>query len=122
MSPIKSGAPQGMEDNLKKAVTELVMLSLLKQEDMYAGQILCTLEERSAGALSIVFPYAALYRLIDSGYVIEAYKKTAPDGRRRQYYQLTPAGRAHLEELLPVYRRFIAGVELILTGGEAHEK
>lgn len=117
MAPIKSGAPQGMEDNLKKAVTELVVLSLLRREDMYAGQILCTLEEGSGGAFSIVFPYAALYRLIDAGYIIEAYKRIAPDGRRRQYYQLTPAGRAHLEELLPVYRRFIAGVDKLLEGG-----
>lgn len=122
MAPTKSGAPQGMEDNLKKAVTELVVLSLLSEEDMYAGQILRTLEERSKGVLSIVFPYAALYRLIDFGYIIEGYKKVAPDGRRRQYYQLTDKGRGYLGELLPLYRSFITGVDLILAGGESHEQ
>lgn len=120
MAPNKSGVPQGMEENLKKAVTEMVVLSLLDTEDMYAQQIMCALEERSGGLISIVFPYAALYRLIENGYICEAYKKVAPDGRRRQYYQITDAGRAYLGGLQTVYRRIIDGVDQILSGGEAH--
>lgn len=110
-----------MEDNLKKAVTEMVMLSLLDGEDMYAGQLMTSLEENSGGAISIVFPYAALYRLIDNGCILEAYKKTAPDGRRRQYYQITDAGRAYLGDLIGVYRRVIGGVDRVLAGGERHD-
>ncbi len=117
----KNDIPQGMETNLKKAVTEMVALSLLSGEDMYAQQLMSALEERSGGALSIVFPYAALYRLIDSGYICEAYKKIAPDGRRRQYYQITDAGRGYLTELTAVYRRVIGGVDRILAGGDAHD-
>ena len=113
----KSGSSFGMEDNLKKAVTEMVVLSLLSREDMYAGQITQAVEERSGGGVSIVFPYSALYRLISAGYIWEAYKNTAPDGRRRQYYQITEEGRAHLEELLEVYERFTGGVEVLLRGG-----
>lgn len=120
MAPNKSGIPQGMEENLKKAVTEMVVLSLLNTEDMYAQQIMCALEERSGGMISIVFPYAALYRLIENGYICEAYKKNAPDGRRRQYYQITDGGRTYLGELQAVYRRVIDGVGRILLGGEAH--
>lgn len=121
MAAIKSGAPQGMEENLKKAVTEMVALSLLSEEDMYAGQLMAALEEHSGGVISIVFPYAALYRLIENGYILEAYKKIAPDGRRRQYYQITDAGRAYLEQLTEVYRRIIGGVDRILAGGERHD-
>lgn len=120
MASNKSGIPQGMEENLKKAVTEMVVLSLLNTEDMYAQQIMCALEERSGGMISIVFPYAALYRLIENGYICEAYKKNAPDGRRRQYYQITDGGRTYLGELQAVYRRVIDGVGRILLGGEAH--
>lgn len=116
MEPSKSGSSLGMEDNLKKAVTELVVLSLLSREDMYAGQIAQAIEERSGGAVSIVFPYSALYRLISAGYIWEAYKKTAPDGRRRQYYQVTDQGRAHLEALREVYERFTRGVDVLLQG------
>ena len=120
MEAPKSGSSFGMEDNLKKAVTEMVVLSLLSREDMYAGQITQAIEDRSGGGVSIVFPYSALYRLISAGYIWEAYKNTAPDGRRRQYYQITEQGWRYVDELTGLYRRFIGGVELLLEGGEAH--
>ncbi len=116
MIPPKSGSIQGMEDNLKKAVTEMLVLALLSREDMYAGQITQALEEQSREALSIQFPYSVLYRLISFGYIVEAYKKIAPDGRRRQYYQITEAGRAYAAQLAELYRRFSRGVELLLRG------
>ncbi len=116
MTPPKSGSIQGMEDNLKKAVTEMLVLALLSREDMYAGQITQALEEQSQGALSIQFPYSVLYRLISFGYIVEAYKKVAPDGRRRQYYQITREGRAYGSQLAELYRRFDRGVELLLQG------
>lgn len=116
----KSGSSLGMEDNLKKAVTEMLVLTLLRGEDMFAGQITEALEERSGGTLNIVFPYAVLYRLISFGYIVEAYKKIAPDGRRRQYYQITEAGRRHAAELTELYHRFSGGVERVLEGGEDH--
>lgn len=118
MEETKNGSAFGMEDNLKKAVTEMVVLSLLSQEDMYANQIMQMMEERSGGAVSIVFPYSALYRLIKAGYIWEAYKKNAPDGRRRQYYQITDAGRERLDDLLAVYRRFTGGVDVLVQGGK----
>ena len=110
----KSGSAQGMEDNLKKAVTEMLVLALLQEEDMYAAQITQTLEERSGGMLNIVFPYSVLYRLINFGYIVEAYKKIAPDGRRRQYYQITQSGRTYGKELLELYYRFSGGVRQLL--------
>ena len=103
-----------MEENLKKAVTEMLVLALLRGEDMYATQITQALEERSGGSLNIVFPYSVLYRLISFGYILEAYKKIAPDGRRRQYYQITEEGRRYLDGLLCLYRGFSAGVERLL--------
>lgn len=118
MEETKNSSVFGMEDNLKKAVTEMVVLSLLSREDMYANQIMQMMEERSGGAVSIVFPYSALYRLIKAGYIWEAYKKNAPDGRRRQYYQITDAGRERLDDLLAVYRRFTGGVDVLVQGGE----
>ena len=118
MEVSKNGAALGMEDNLKKVVTEMVVLSLLSREDMYAGQITQAIEDHSGGAVSIVFPYSALYRLISAGYIWEAYKKTAPDGRRRQYYQITEQGREYLGELQDVYTRFTGGVDRVLLRGE----
>ena len=117
MATPKSGSSLGMEENLKKAVTEMLVLTLLSREDMHAPQITQALEEESGGALSIVFPYSVLYRLISNGYILEAYKKIAPDGRRRQYYQITQEGRYYQAQLEELYRRFSAGVVLLLEKG-----
>ncbi len=117
MPEIRSGSAQGLEENLKKAVAEMLVLSLLSREDMHAPQIIRSLEEESGRALTMTSPYMLLYRLIEKEYILEAYKKIAPDGRRRQYYQITEEGRGYLEALKAVYRRVSAGVEQLLERG-----
>ena len=47
-------------------------------------------------------------------------KKTAPDGRLRQYYAITETGRAYLQKLLETYQAFFQGVNDILLRGERH--
>ena len=108
----------GLEENLKKALTELLILFLFGEGEHYIGELSPLLEARSHGTVSIVFPYAALYRLTAAGYLTESEKKTAPDGRLRQYYAITPAGRAHLQEMLATYHQFFQGVSNILAGKE----
>lgn len=117
MPEIRSGSAQGLEENLKKAVAAMLVLSLLSREDMHAPQIIRSLEEESGRALTMTSPYMLLYRLIEKEYILEAYKKIAPDGRRRQYYQITEEGRGYLEALKAVYRRVSAGVEQLLERG-----
>ena len=117
MPEIRSGSAQGLEENLKKAVAEMLVLSLLSREDMHAPQIIRSLEEEAGRALTMTSPYMLLYRMIEKEYILEAYKKIAPDGRRRQYYQITEEGRGYLEALKAVYRRVSAGVEQLLERG-----
>lgn len=107
-----------LEDNLKKALTELLVLHLLAKRDFYIGELTQTLHERSGGALSVVFPYSAIYRLLQAGYIYESEKKVAPDGRRRQYYRITEAGRIYEGQLRNIYTRFTKGVADILTEGD----
>lgn len=116
----KSGSAAGMEDNLKKALSEMLVLYLLREKDRPVNEITAALSQRSGGTLNVVFPYALLYRLIDFRYIYESVKKTAPDGRRRQYFRITEAGLRYLEDLLGVYGRFIGGVQLILAEGEEY--
>ena len=119
--PEEQGARRasGLEENLKKALTELLILFLFSEEEHYIGELADLLKTRSHGVLTIVFPYAAIYRVTQAGYLIETKKKTAPDGRLRQYYQITDEGRAHLQALLETYHVFFQGVNDILSGGEA---
>lgn len=107
-----------LEDNLKKAMTELLVLFLFSEREHYIGELSTILSQRSKGALSVVFPYAAIYRISRAGYLVETQKRTAPDGRLRQYYGITEEGREYLHRLLGTYREFFRGVEDVLSGEE----
>lgn len=113
-----NNSPISLEDNLKKALTELLLLHLLSKRDYYIGELTSTLYSASNGALSIVFPYGAIYRLLQSGYVYEVEKRNAPDGRRRQYYRITDSGKTYLNQLMMIYTTFSQGVADVLTKGE----
>ena len=118
MSVLKNDPGRGMEDNLKRAVTEMLVLTLLSREDMHALQIMKCLEEVTGNTLSLSSPYMLFYRLMENGYIVEAYKKIAPDGRRRQYYQITVDGIRYLADLLSLYHRITNGIALLLGEGE----
>lgn len=120
-SDAKDRRTSGIEENLKKALTELLILFLFNEEEHYIGELAPLLEKRSNGALAIVFPYAAIYRITQAGYLKEIEKRNAPDGRLRQYYAITEAGREYLQKLLSTYRLFLQGVDAILSGGELDE-
>ena len=106
-----------LEENLKKAITELLILQLLSQREYYIGEITQAISDKSGGALNVVFPYAAIYRMEKAGYIMELPRRIAPDGRRRQYFSITPEGLAYLAQLRNVYATVTGGVEKILTEG-----
>jgi PadR family transcriptional regulator PadR len=114
-SPQSNKNAISLEDNLKKALTELLVLHLLSERDYFIGELTSTLNERSNGALNIVFPYGAIYRLQQSKYITESEKRTAPDGRRRQYFSITDTGTVYLNQLRSLYSRFIQGVNTVLA-------
>jgi len=103
-----------VEENLKKALVEMLMLALLHERAYYAPELNQALAERSGGAVNVSFPYAALYRMIEQQYIQELPKRTAPDGRRRQYYEITDKGRDYLEELLACYQTFSSAISNVL--------
>lgn len=107
-----------MEESLKKATTEMMILHILGEEETYIGRAVQEISRRTDGKLSIVFPYAAIYRLLDDGYIEECKKRVAPDGRRRQYLRITEPGKKYLADLEETYHWFIQAVEEVLTKGE----
>jgi len=113
-----NGASISLEENLKKALTELLILHLLSERDYYIGELTATLKKKSHGTLTIVFPYGAIYRLLQSSHIIESVKRSAPDGRRRQYYRITETGKAYLNQLISIYTTFSRGVDAVLAEGD----
>lgn len=75
-----------------------LVLAILAEGDSYGYAIIKRVGELSQGRLRWTdgMLYPVLHRLERFGYV-EARWATAETGRRRRYYRITKAGRAHLE-------------------------
>lgn len=50
-----------LEENLKKALTELLILRLLLDRDYYIGELTEMLKVKSNGVLNIVFPHGHIF-------------------------------------------------------------
>lgn len=107
-----------LEENLKKALTELLILHLLSQRQYYIGELTATLSEKSNEVLNIVFPYSAIYRMLRAKHIYECEKRIAPDGRRRQYFQITESGKAYYQQLMDIYKSFSHGIDVVLSDTE----
>lgn len=103
-----------LEENLKKALTELLVLKLLSRREYYIGELTEEISRKTDHALTIVFPYGAIYRMTGSEYITESKKQNAPDGRLRQYYKITNKGRKYLKQLEQGYADFQIAVSKIL--------
>lgn len=106
--------------NFQKGVASLVVLSLLRQEDMYGYQLVQETEKQSGGRLRTQEGslYPVLYRLQDQGYISDRREKV---GKRmtRVYYHLETKGEAYLDSLITEYETVASGVLQIIRGGEA---
>ena len=106
----------GVSENLKRGVTELVLLGLLAQRDMYGYEMSQELQTRSGGKfiLQESSMYPALYRLEDKGY-ITVTKQQVGRRRTRMYYHLEPSGRDYLQSSVTEYLSMQEGIRAILT-------
>ena len=113
----------GKENNYRRGVASLVILALLKQEDMYGYQLVQAFEEQSGGALTTQEGslYPVLYKLLEQGYISD-YRELVGKRMTRIYYHIEPAGEAHLLELIQEYETVTQGVMRIIhtSGGAAN--
>lgn len=107
----------GISENLKRGVTELALLCLLSQRDMYGYEMSQALEDYSEGRFTLQESsmYPTLYRLQDKGLVSV---RSVPAGKRRvrMYYHLEPSGKEYLEKNLQDYLSVQRGFRGILRG------
>lgn len=104
-----------VSDNLKRGITELSLLCLLSEREMYGYEMVQALAQYSEGKFTLQESslYPTLYRLQDKGFVSV---RQVPAGRRRMrvYYRLEPTGRAYLAQSLAEYLEVQAGLRGIL--------
>lgn len=105
------------QNNYRRGVMSLVLLSLLKREDMYGYQLVQETERSSGGRLTTQEGslYPVLYRLQEQGLVSD---RRVLVGKRmtRVYYHLEPEGEEKLRELTAEYEAVTAGVFAIIHG------
>ncbi len=94
----------------------LVILSLLKREDMYGYQLVQEVSAASGGKLTTQEGslYPVLYSLQGQG-MISDRKVLVGKRMTRVYYHLEPAGAARLDVLEKEYNEVTAGVLAILN-------
>ena len=95
--------------------TQLLVLSLLSNEDMYGYQMIMELARRSDHTFEMKEGtlYPVLHGLEKNGYV-EAYQQEAPTGRMRKYYHLTRKGGAMLRTEAEAWQSYAGAVNAVL--------
>lgn len=93
----------------------LVILALLKKEDMYGYQLVQATSQISGGRIVTQEGslYPVLYKLLDQG-LISDHKVQVGKRMTRVYYHLEQAGEDRLEKLIEEYKQLTQGVYLII--------
>ena len=109
-------------DGVKRSSIELLLLTLLQEEDMYGYQISQELERRSDGAYTLQESsmYPILYRMMDKGYISDKPVKVGKR-RTRVYYHLEDTGVERLAQARREYLSLSLGVLKILGITEFNE-
>ena len=104
-----------VDKSLLSGSTPLLILSLLKNEDLYGYQMVAELARRSDETFFLKEGtlYPLLHTLEKQGWV-RSYAKQTPSGRERKYYRLTDEGRAQLQYKEKEWQLFSAKVNAVL--------
>lgn len=115
-------ATDNTQNSFRRGVMSLVILGLLRKEDMYGYQLVQETERVSGGRIVTQEGslYPVLYKLVDQELISD---RRVQVGKRmtRVYYHLEPAGEQRLQELLREYEEITRGIRLIAGGGEADD-
>ncbi len=106
---------QNWVSQLRKGVTELVVLAALRQGEAYGYQLLQRINHIDGLVLTESTVYPLLARLKREQFV-NVRAAPSPSGPPRRYYQLTAAGRRRLKEMLQQWKAVGIAVEQLLKG------
>ena len=101
-----------IDKSLMTGSTTLLILSLLKDEEMYGYQMITELARRSDRTFELkegtLYP---ILHTLEAEKLVVSREKTAESGRMRKYYRITAVGRRRIEEfkhewaeMLSIYR------------------
>ncbi|MHB8960915.1 MAG: PadR family transcriptional regulator [Candidatus Limnocylindrales bacterium] len=108
-----------LRTELMKGAMAYLVLSVLREGELYGYQIAVKIRERSDG---VFFPsegslYPTLHRLETEG-GLEAVWRAGDKGPRRRWYRITPAGHAKLTALEEEWSAFSSAVHRVAARRE----
>ena len=106
-----------VDENIQSGLSELWILSLLAERDMYTYEIRQELVRRSAGTLRLKdgSMYAPMYRMRERG-LISARQVTVGKRRVRMYYHLEEPGQMYLLYAADRFREIFRLTVALLDG------
>ena len=107
------------QNTFRRGVMSLVILALLRREDMYGYQLVQETAQTSGGRIVTQEGslYPVLYKLLEQGLISD---RKVQVGKRmtRIYYHLEPAGEQRLQELIREYEEISVGLHQIIRERE----
>ncbi|WP_018133595.1 PadR family transcriptional regulator [Effusibacillus pohliae] len=105
----------GIDKELLKGSTVILVLTLLEREAMYGYQMIKEIEKRSNGIFSFKEGtlYPILHALEADGFV-ESFWSEQAGARKRKYYRITDRGRSHLQQKQREWAIFRSAVDKVI--------
>lgn len=105
-----------MNAELKRGHLGLLLLSVLARGPLHGYAAIAALCDRSGGFFELAegTVYPALHRLERAGLIASEWERAS--GRKRRLYALTRSGRATLARQATEWRRWSAGLNMVLDG------
>lgn len=102
--------------NFMNGVPELLILTLLQQEEMYGYEIVQAIRNRTGAVIEVGegVVYPVLHALEHEG-ALQSRRKTV-NGRSRIYYSITPAGARRLADLASAWTSLAGAIQTVLAG------
>lgn len=97
---------------LRKGVVEGCVLAVVEQEPAHGWELARVLQDQGLiGSVGTLYP--VLTRLEKAG-ELRSRELIAENGRRRRYYEVTPAGRANLALFRTQWQEFVSNVSAVI--------
>ena len=101
---------------LLKGSTDMLVLSLIENENMYGYQMIKRLSEKSQNVFELQEGtlYPILHNLERKNYITSYWDNTGT--KKRKYYSITNEGKKHLKDKKQEWRTFNSGVNQVIGG------
>jgi len=106
------------ERQLKRGVSEIIVLKMISREPTYGYQLLSDMDKQSDGLFKMKEGtlYPILYRLEDDGMIRSEWSIPKDKEISKKYYVITEQGKETLKELIGLWLRFDTVIGKMLEG------